>query len=242
MSAANPVLSDKSMRRFAESDTSQTMTVSGSLTKTAISLLILIVTAAIGWQLLPSIGTTIPIWAVVTLLVATPVIGIIAAFKSNPFLVILYAALEGLLIGGISRLFSELYDGIVLQAVLLTLSTTVGMLFLYSTGIIKVTKKLRSVIIIATVGVLLYIIAELILGLIFPGFALAVTSGPLGIAIAAIIVIVAALNLLLDFDFITRGVEEKLDKKAEWYAAFGLMVSLIWLYLSILRLLAASRR
>lgn len=242
MSAANPVLSDKSMRRFAQTDHIQTMSVGGSLIKTAVSLFVLIVAAVIGWQLVPGIGTTIPFWAVVTVFIAAPVIGLIAAFKPGPILVLLYAALEGLIVGGISRFFASEFDGIVVQAVLITLTTTLGMLFLYASGLVKVTKKLRSVIIIATVGIFLYLIVELILSLFVPGFLTAVSSGPLGIAIAALIVIIAALNLLLDFDFITRGVKDQLDKKAEWYAAFGLMVSLVWLYLSILRLLAASRR
>ena len=128
------------------------------------------------------------------------------------------------------------------QAVLLTLAVTLGMFFLYGTGLVKVTQKFRSVIIIATVGLLIYLGAELLLSLFIPGFLSIVTTGLTGFIIGLVIVIIAALNLLLDFDTISRGVANRLSKKAEWYAAFGLMVTLIWLYLSILRMLAAARR
>ena len=128
------------------------------------------------------------------------------------------------------------------QAIILTGAIALGAYVLYAARIIKVTKKFYSIVLIATVGVLIYLVAELILSLIIPGFANIVFSGPAGIIIAAIIVLIAALNLFLDFNTIETGVEQGLSKKAEWYAAFGLLVTLIWLYVSILRLLGASRR
>lgn len=182
------------------------------------------------------------LWWIGGISLAALVMGFVAVFRSNIFTVTGYAILEGVLIGLISRQFETAYDGIVLQAVLLTFSTTIGMLALFSSGLVTVTKKLRSVILIATVGVLLYLVFEFLMVLFNPGFATVLSTGPLGITIAAVITLIAALNLLLDFDFISRGVKEGFPKKAEWYAAFGLLVTLVWLYVSILRLLAASRR
>lgn len=240
--SSNPALSDKAFNRFRAVDANDVMTVGGTLRKLAVSFVVLLIAAGIGWGIAPLFGTTIPFWTLWVGLLVALVVGFWAAFRANAFNVLLYAALEGLYLGVISFIFSALYDGIVAQAILLTLAITSGMLFLYATGIVKVTKKLVSVIIIATVGVLIYLVAEIFLSLLVPGFAEFAFSGPWGIAIAAVIVLIAALNLLLDFDTITRGVENKLSKKAEWYASFGLLVTLIWLYISILRLLAASRR
>ena len=240
--SSNPALSPKAFARYDIAEQSDTMTVGGTLLKTAVAFIALLAAAAWGWALFPQFGSTIPWWVLWAGVVGTLVVGIWAAFRANAFTVLLYAALEGVYIGIISRSLETWYDGIVTQAILITLAITAGMFFLYSTGIVKVTRKFYSVILIATVGVLIYLVAEFFLSLFIPGFANLVFSGPLGIVIAAIIVFIAALNLLLDFDTISKGVKEKLAKKAEWYAAFGLMVTLIWLYVSILRLLAATRR
>lgn len=240
-SSSNPAFSEKALKRLVVGEGSDVMSVKGSIAKTGYALAMLIAAAVSGWILLPQIGE-VPVWLLVTLFIATPIIGVITAFRANPVLVTIYALLEGFLIGVLSRLFETAYNGIVLQAVLLTIATTLGMLFLFVNGTVKVTQKARSVIMIATVGVLIYLLFELIVSFVNPGFLSILTSGPVGIVIAAVIVLIAALNLLLDFDFISRGVEHKLSKKTEWYAAFGLMVTLVWLYVSILRLLAASRR
>jgi len=242
-SSSNPALSDKALKRLQVGEGTDVMTVKGSIAKTGYALAVLLVAAVVGWSILPQITAgAVPGWLLITLLIATPIIGIITAFKANPVLVTIYAILEGLLIGVISRMFETAYDGIVLQAILLTIATTLGMLFLFVNESVRVTQKARSVIMIATVGVLIYFVFELLMGLFNPSFFSILTTGPLGIVIAAVIVLIAALNLLLDFDFITRGVAHKLAKKTEWYAAFGLMVTLVWLYISILRLLGASRR
>lgn len=240
--SSNPVFSDKAVSKFVGAESTGHMTVAGSLIKTTYALFVLVATAAFSWSLAPSIINTMSWWSWTALLIVAFVLGMVAIFRANFLTVTLYAIAEGAILGVISALFGALYNGIVAQAVLLTLTTTVGMLFLYATGIVKVTQKLRSVIFIATVGVMLYLFVELIVSFFSPAFVSVVTSGWAGIAIAAVIVIIAALNLLLDFDFITKGAEQKLPKKVEWYAAFGLMVTIIWLYISILRLLAASRR
>lgn len=240
--SSNPALSSKAFGRFASTDANDKMTVGGTLRKMGYAFAVLLVAAAVGWAIFPQFGVTIPVWTIWVGLGLTLVAGFWAAFKANVFSVTTYAILEGAYLGIVSRLFETAYNGIVLQAILITLAVTLGMFFLYSTGIVKVTQKLKSVIIIATVGVLIYLILELILSLVVPGFLTIVTSGVTGIVIALVIVLIAALNLLLDFDAITKGAQNNLSKKAEWHGAFGLLVTLVWLYVSILRLLGASRR
>jgi uncharacterized YccA/Bax inhibitor family protein len=240
--SSNPALSDKAFKRYQAVGSDETMTLSGTLTKVALSFVVLLIAAAWGWSIAPQFGTTIPVGFLFAGSLVALGVGFWTVFRANVVNVLLYSALQGAYIGVLSRMLEAASNGIVVQAVLLTLAITSGMLFLYATGIVKVTKKLYSVILIATVGVLIYLVAEFFLAMFLPGFAGFVFSGVGGIIIAAIIVLVAALNLLLDFDTINKGVANRLSKKAEWYAAFGLMVTLIWLYVSILRLLAASRR
>lgn len=240
--STNPALSNKAFSRFATGEQTEKMTIGGTLAKVGLAFVVLLAAAAWGWILFPHFGPTIPVWTLWVGIVATLVVGIVAAFKANFFTVMLYAVLEGAYLGIISRLFETAYDGIVTQAIILTGAIALGAYVLYAARIIKVTKKFYSIVLIATVGVLIYLVAELILSLIIPGFANIVFSGPAGIIIAAIIVLIAALNLFLDFNTIETGAEQGLSKKAEWYAAFGLLVTLIWLYVSILRLLGASRR
>lgn len=241
-SSSNPALSDKAFGRYRQEAGAQTMSVGGTLLKAGLAFLVLIAAGSWGWSLFTQFGVTIPWWTLWVGMGAILMVGLWAALRPSIVSVLLYAALEGIYLGFASRAFETLYDGIVLQAIVLTLAITLGMFFLYASGLVKVTKKLYSVLLIATVGVLLYLVIEFFLVLLVPGFSTIVFSGPLGIGIAAAIVLIASLNLLLDFDTISKGVEHELSKKAEWYAAFGLMVTLIWLYVSVLRLLAATRR
>lgn len=242
MNSSNPVLSDKVLDRASKLDASAgVMTVSGSVAKTGFLLALVIAAASFSWKYTAD-NPTSALWfvsgaSIAALIVALPII----FGKLNAVLVVLYAALEGLVLGSISQLFNSQYAGSVMQAVVMTIAITVGMLFLYASGIIKVTEKVRSVIIIATVGVLLYYLFSFVVGLFSPAFVAAMNSGSLGIVFAAVVVLIASFNLLLDFDFIDKGSAQKLPAKYEWYAAFGLMVTLIWLYISILRLLGRSR-
>lgn len=241
--SSNPVFSDKRIRSLKDTlESTEHMTVAGSLVKTGLLLTVLVAFAAWSWVFTDNNPTQAGLLTLGASIAALIVALIIIFKKPSPLLVTLYAGLEGIVIGAISFLFGNEFQGIVLQAVTLTLSVTFGMLFLYSTGLVKVTQKLRSIILIATFGVLLFYIVSFIIGLFSASFTNAINSGSLGIVIAAVIVLIAALNLLLDFDFIDKGSQQKLPKQMEWYAAFGLMVTLIWLYISILRLLAASRR
>lgn len=238
--SSNPALSRKTMERLAGLEGSSAMTVRGSLVKAGYALLIVFLSAGLGWNMFAT--TAVSGWWLFGVSMAAFIVGMVAAFKANAFTVTLYAVLEGLLLGVVSRFMETAYDGIVVQAILVTMATTVAMFALYATGVVTVTKKLRSVIMIATLGLVLYLFLEMIISMFSPSFLTMVSSGGMGIAIALVIVFIAALNLLLDFNFISEGASKKLPKKAEWFAAFGLTVTLIWLYVSVLRLLAASRR
>ncbi len=153
----------------------------------------------------------------------------------------MYALLEGLALGGISAIFDFRYPGIAIQAVGLTFGTLFVLLAIYSTGIIKVTDKMRIGIIAATGGIALFYLLEMVLGFFGVHFVAVNGSGPIGIAFSLFVVAIAALNLVLDFDFIERGVAFGAPKYMEWYGAFGIMVTLVWLYLEILRLLSKMR-
>lgn len=239
--SSNPVFNDKVIRRSSDGITDkQSMTVSGSIVKTGFLLAILLATAAWSWSYTEANSSSAG-WITFGASIAAFVVAMIMIFRPSPVLAIAYAGLQGVVMGAISFLFNDSAQGIVLQAVSLTISVFFAMLLLYSTGIVKVTERVRSMIIIATVGVFFFYLITFIIGLFSSSFYDTVFSGNIGVFIGGIIVLIAALNLLLDFDFIDRGSRQELPKQFEWYAAFGLMVTLIWLYLSILRLLAASR-
>jgi uncharacterized YccA/Bax inhibitor family protein len=156
----------------------------------------------------------------------------------------LYAAFEGVALGGISVIFESQYPGIVSQAVFLTFGTLAALLFAYRSGLVKATENFKLGIVAATGGIALVYLLSFILGFFGMSVPLIHSSGTWGILFSMFVVVIAALNLVLDFDFIETGVERGSPKYMEWYAAFGLLVTLVWLYLEILRLLAKlnSRR
>ena len=163
---------------------------------------------------------------------------LVIAFSKNKYLVPVYAVCEGMMLGGISATFEVSYPGIVSQAVAGTFAALFAMLILYRTGVIRCTDKFRSVIFIATASIAVIYLVNFIgsfFGLHVP---LINSSSTYGILISAIVCVIAALNLIVDFDFIERGAQNYLPKDYEWYGAFGLMVTIVWLYLEILRLLA----
>jgi len=150
----------------------------------------------------------------------------------------IYALLEGLALGGISAALNARFPGIAIEAVSLTFGTLLVLLVAYRSRLIRVTAKFRLGVVAATGAILLFYVAEMVLGFFGIRFAAINGSGPIGIGVSLVIVVVAALNLVLDFDFIERGVQAGAPKYMEWYGAFGLMVTLVWLYLEMLRLLA----
>jgi uncharacterized YccA/Bax inhibitor family protein len=235
--------------------THATMTLGGVLTAAAVLLVLLLATATYGWfqvdqttALTPLTGqqentTAFPMWLWGVGLAAM-VLGIVTAFKATWARVTapIYALGIGGFVGAISAVYNTTFNGIVLQAVLLTAGVFCFTLFLYATRIIRVTRKLAMGIVAAVGTVFIVYLGSFIWGWISGTTPLIYDAGPLGIGISVVIVGVAAFSLLLDFDFIERGVEQGLPKGMEWYAAFGLVVTLVWLYLEILRLLAKLRQ
>ena len=171
------------------------------------------------------------------------IFAMITVFKKTwaPITAPIYAILEGLALGSISAMYEMRFAGLPMQAVGLTFGVLVALLLVYRTGIIRVTDKFRMGVVAATGGIFVFYLLTWILGFFGVRFPSVYGAGPLGIGISVAIVIVAALNLVLDFDFIESGARAGAPKYMEWYGAFGLMVTLIWLYLEILRLLSKLR-
>ena len=168
------------------------------------------------------------------------IVALITVFKPrvSPYTAPIYAALEGLLLGGISALYNARFEGLPAQAVALTFGVFVALLIVYRTGLIRATENFRMGVVAATGGIMVMYLLSFVLGFFGIQMSFLHDSSPLSIGISLVIVVVAALNLVLDFDFIERGVAHGAPKFMEWYAAFGLLVTLVWLYLEILRLLS----
>ncbi|ASN06688.1 Bax inhibitor-1/YccA family protein [Virgibacillus necropolis] len=240
---SNPTLNDKSFR--VRNDGASSMTFQGTVNRTMIMFLVLFISASYVWNLYFNGNGS----AVSGLLILGLIVGFILALitifvpKVAPFTSIPYALAEGLVIGGISAVYESQFSGITVQAAMLTFGVLLVMLLAFKTRLIKVTKKFRLGVICATGAIFLAYLATFIMRLFGIGDVLYLhNSGPIGILISVGIVIVAALNLVLDFDFIEKGTKRNAPKYMEWYGAFGLMVTLVWLYLEILRLIAKLRR
>ncbi len=230
------------------------MRMGGVVTATSILLIVVIATGWFGWNAVKVVtgtdfagrevvrSTTIPPW-IIGAWIAGFVLALVTIFKPKVARVtgVLYAAAEGLLLGAISHLFEVQYKGIVLQAVGLTIGVFAIMLFLYATRIIKVTNKLRTGIIAATGAVMVVYLVSILLHVFGVNVPFIHDAGPVGILFSLVVVGIAAFNLLLDFDFVERGVAAGAPRYMEWYAAFGLLVTLVWLYLELLRLLSKLR-
>jgi uncharacterized YccA/Bax inhibitor family protein len=219
------------------------MTLSGTANKTGILLLLCVMTAAFAWsqiEITPEggvVGAGLYLWGG---LIGGLVLAMITIFKKQwaPITAPLYALVEGFFLGAISVVYSHLYEGIVLQAIMLTMGTLFAMLMAYRTGLIKPTEKFKMGVVAATGGIALVYLATIILGFFNINIPLIHESGIVGIGFSLFVIVIAAMNLVLDFDFIETGVEQGAPKYMEWYGAFGLMVTLVWLYLEFLRLLS----
>jgi uncharacterized YccA/Bax inhibitor family protein len=229
MRTSNPALNAKAFQGEGVG-IGEAMTLKGTINKTGLLLLCVVGTAAWTWNVFMNSGNA---QAVLPMLLVGGIGGFIFAlitiFKKTwaPVTAPIYALLEGLVLGGISAMFEMRYHGIAIQAV--------------SSGLIPVTENFKLGIFAATGGIALFYVAQIVLGLFGIHFTTINGSGPIGIAFSVFVVIVAALNLVLDFDFIENAVKAGAPKYMEWYGAFGLMVTLIWLYLEILRLLSKLR-
>lgn len=244
MRTSNPTLNDKVFKGLPGT-MGETMTLEGTVNKTGILLLCAMATAAWTWHLAMNPATE-PIDALLLVvgLVGGLIFALVTTFKKTwaPVTAPMYALLEGLVLGSISAMLEQRYPGIAIESVCLTFGTMFVLLLAYRSGMIKVTQKFRLGVIAATGAIFLFYMAEMLLGFFGIHFTSVNGSGPLGIGISLVIVCVAALNLVLDFDFIERGVDAGAPKYMEWYGAFGLMVTLVWLYLEMLRLMAKVGR
>ena len=243
MRTSNPALNDK-MFRGVPGALGETMTLEGTVNKTGILLLCAVATAAWTWHLAMN-PETLPLDYMLLLvgLFGGLIFALVTTFKKTwaPVTAPIYALLEGLVLGGLSATLEMRYPGIAIESVCLTFGTMFVLLLAYRSGMIKVTQKFRLGVIAATGAIFLFYMVELLLGFFGIRFASVNGSGLLGIGISLVIVCVAALNLVLDFDFIEGGVAAGAPKYMEWYGAFGLMVTLVWLYLEMLRLMAKLR-
>lgn len=219
------------------------MTLNGAVGKCAVLLLLLAIAGTWTWHLY-LIGSAMSSLALIGGLIAGFILALITIFnkKASPITAPLYAVAEGLALGGISASFSMQYHGIVLQAILLTLGVCASMLVAYASRLIRPTEKFMIGVAAATGGIFIFYLITMVLGFFHIHVPLIFASGPVGIAFSVIVVIIAALNLVIDFGVIEYGVQSRAPKYMEWYGAFGLMVTLVWLYLEVLRLLAKLRR
>jgi len=235
---SNPALKDDAFRGLPRELGAEAMTLQGTVNKTGVSLLVLIAAAAFTWSralagepvglfvLLGAIGGFVvalatifkPVWAPVT----TP----------------LYAVLEGLLLGGISAMYESRYPGLPMNAVALTFGTLAALLAAYSSGLIRPSENFKLGVVAATGAIALVYLVSMVLGFFHVAVPGIFGSGPIGIAFSFFVVGLAAANLVLDFDFVESAVRAQAPKYMEWYGAFGLLVTLVWLYLELLRLLA----
>jgi uncharacterized YccA/Bax inhibitor family protein len=250
MKTSNPALNGNTfenlpgVRYGGVIDEATRMTLTGTVNKTGLLLLCAIATAAWTWHTF--MLTRDPADVVPLMMVGVfggLIFALVTSFKKewSPVTAPIYALLEGLALGGISALFDLRYPGIAMQAVGLTFGTLFALLIAYRSGLIPVTQKLRMGIVAATGGIMLFYFLQMLLGFFGFQFTSVNGSGFIGIAFSLFVVAIAALNLVLDFDFIERGVNAGAPKYMEWYGAFGIIVTLVWLYLEILRLLSKMR-
>lgn len=239
--SGNPAFSQSVLDKIPASS-KNTMTAKGTYAKTLLLLVIVIVSAALSWQWMrESILDTgvrwLPLWLTS---IATFFIGMTVSFnpKLAKTLAIPYAVLQGGLLGIISGTFANSYEGIVGQAVFTTLAVFLAVFVGYSLGLLKATSTFNKIIITAMLGLLMFSMLSWLFSLFSTATPIAFSYSGWGIAFSVAIVIVAALSLVIDFDFIDRASSQKMPKYFEWYGAYGLMVGLIWLYMEVLRLLA----
>lgn len=237
---SNPILNEK----FVENERvlqGEPMTINGTLQVTAFLTILLVLSAAFVWSRFTLGYVDLTNMLTFGGMIVGFILALIIIFTKNKYLVPLYAIAEGLALGGISAIMESSYQGIVFQAVAGTVAALISMLILYRANIIRCTDKFRSVIFISTASILVIYLVDFIGHFFNYSVPLINTSSEFGIAFSVIVVVIAALNLIIDFEFIERGAKNFLPKDYEWYGAFGLMITLVWLYLEILRLLAKLR-
>ncbi|HEX8359018.1 MAG TPA: Bax inhibitor-1/YccA family protein [Longimicrobium sp.] len=242
MRTSNPALNDKTFARGQVAAGEGVMTIEGTVNRTIILVGILLVTATFAWGR-AAVGDPLVGGLVMIGTIGGFVVALVTIFKQRwaPVTAPLYAALEGLALGGISALLNQQYAGIAMQAAALTAGTLLCLLLAYRSGLIRATENFKLGVTAATGAIAMLYLVSFALSFFGIQMPLLHDSSPLGIGLSLFIVVIAALNLVLDFDFIEQGSEAGLPRYMEWYAGFGLMVTLVWLYLEILRLLVKLR-
>ncbi|MGN7725730.1 Bax inhibitor-1/YccA family protein [Luteimonas sp. 22616] len=245
MRSGNPALKESTFLDLGSgtvvSRASGAMTLNGTVNKTGLLLVLAVITAAFAWNQVEvtAEGMTggLYVWGG---LIGGFILAMVTVFKKEwaPVTAPMYALVEGLFLGGISAVFEARYPGIAFQAVLLTFGTLFALLFAYRSGLIKATENFKMGVVAATGGIALVYLATIVLGFFGVDIPMIHGNGIVGIGFSLFVVVIAALNLVLDFDFIETGVERGAPKYMEWYGAFGLMVTLVWLYIEFLRLLS----
>ena len=251
--SSNPVFGKNIFNQSAISADEGVMTVNGTINKTGLMLLIVIFAATFTWRKFfgafdPTVPGALPP-GVIGWMIGGAIGGLITALittfspRRAAMTAPIYAVFEGLFLGAVSAMFEAMYPGLVMRAVSLTFGVFFIMLLLYRSGTIRATEKFKTIIFAATGGIALVYLGSFIAGLFGVNVSFLHGNSMLSIGISLFVVVVAALNLILDFDMITQGTNARAPKYMEWYGAFGLMVTLIWLYLELLRLLSkiASR-
>ncbi|NNT71220.1 Bax inhibitor-1/YccA family protein [Flavobacterium sp. IMCC34852] len=248
MNSNNPFFKNKTFSNTSRADEvvheariidySQTMTVSGTINKSFLMLVLLVASAAITWIM--TFNGQNPMILTIGGAIVGFVLVLIATFKpqASTYLAPGYAIFEGLFIGGISAIFEVMYPGIVIQAVSCTFVTFMVCFGLYKYGIVKVNDKFRSVVLAATLAIATYYLISWLLSMFTSFTPVHHGNSMISIGISVFVIVIAALNLFLDFDQIEKGVEQKMPKYMEWYGAMGLMITLVWLYIEFLRLLS----
>ena len=247
MRSSNPALKDETFLDLSSGSIlrqdRQAMSLNGTVNKTGILLLLAVLTAAWSWQAsLDPMGQILPAgrFYLIGGAIGGFVLALVTIFKKewSPVTAPLYALIEGLFLGAVSAMYETRFDGIVLQAVILTFGTLFALLAAYRTGLVRATENFKLGVAAATGGIALVYLATIVLGFFDINIPYIHESGLVGIGFSLFVVVIAALNLVMDFDFIESGVEAGAPKYMEWYAGFGLMVTLVWLYLEFLRLLS----
>ncbi|MDP8266020.1 MAG: Bax inhibitor-1/YccA family protein [Candidatus Aceula meridiana] len=255
MRSSNPAMNSAALSKIGRVAESEAMTIQGSVNRTLTLLFLVMMPAYWAWnQVMQSIAysfnqtgqTSLPsnfYPMAIGFGIGAFILALITIFKKewSMFTAPLYALCEGFVLGIISAIFELQYPGIVVQAISLTFGTLFALLMIYKTGIIKVTNKFRLGVVAATGGIALIYFLSFVMSFFGARIPLIHEATPLGIGFSLVVIAIAALNLILDFDFIEKGSERGLPRYMEWYAAFGLMVTLIWLYFEILRFLAKIR-
>lgn len=244
--SGNPTLTEKMFDKslHIESNMQGTMSVRGTINKFGFLLLMIIAGAAYSWHLFEQAQTGLMNTLMMVGIFGGLITAIAISFKPNwaPYLAPLYGLLEGLFVGAISAIlnaaFAEKYPGLVMQAVGLTFGVAIAVFLLYNFRVIRATEKFKSVIIASTMGIALFYLLTMVLRLFGVNVSFMYDSSMLSIGISLFVVAIAALNLILDFDMIEQGAERGAPKFMEWFGAFGLMVTLVWLYIEMLKLLS----